>query len=594
MNTITFVAQALKTKIKNNYGVVGLCITIAIYLIYISLVSNFSQNDDWVYRLNVQYFLDGNFVLHWYLGPTIILQLFLGYLWSLLFGIETLDTLTAIVSSINVFIFAYILKKYVTRKLWVATTAIILFTFNPINMYTTIGFMTGQYFMFFLLLMMICFYKIGHHVTNAPKIKFFTFNFLPQNQTCNPLNVWLNRAVIVSALGLLVRQVTLVFPLGFSFYYGIKMLEELYKTRKFNDLAAKYFKLTFFGGVWFLALFVYLKKFFPQTQRMLEVPLQYHHLTNFDYSFAMIYGILIVVCAFVLPFVFKIIFNFVAQLVENKKFLWLGLYFILAGAIYFTANYYFKPMTISWGEFPYFENTFERTGFYPRGIHGTKYQLMFNYDIYYYWDLAAKIFVSLFMAFLAIVKFGQNTAPGKKDPASKLKPLFTIEAALIICYITVLIITETFYDRYILPLVPITILYLIKNQYFNLKLKAKTLKKPFNFTTAATTFGFAFFITFYTYQFTWDFVKINNYVWNRSQQLIASDAVPAEQIHGTNAWKLRYRNPGIDYIYFFSYDSQQVNNDLNELYEFIEEKEINYWLNGFIESKVYLYKYSIN
>jgi hypothetical protein len=85
----------------------------------------------------------------------------------------------------------------------------------------------------------------------------------------------------------------------------------------------------------------------------------------------------------------------------------------------------------------YLENTWERTGLYPRGILGTKYQLQFLMT-YHYWDLGSKTWLVCLGALL--VFFTKKT--------SRFNFIF------ISVYLGLMLLTETFYDQYLLILIP--------------------------------------------------------------------------------------------------------------------------------------------
>ncbi|KKQ51027.1 MAG: hypothetical protein US72_C0023G0014 [Microgenomates group bacterium GW2011_GWC1_38_12] len=49
------------------------------------------------------------------------------------------------------------------------------------------------------------------------------------------------------------------------------------------------------------------------------------------------------------------------------------------------------------------------------------------------------------------------------------------------------------------------------------------------------------------------------------------------------------RNTSKDYLYNFSYDSQDVNEYYRELYTLVESKQIDFPVNIFVSPRVYLY-----
>jgi len=487
---------------------------------------NFFQNDDWVYYKMVAGFLQGNFSLHPYSAPTFYTQGFIATVFALVFGTKQLPVLTLAVTAVSFFVLAKILIDHLDQKPDKAVLLALLCFFNPLSVYLTLGFMTSQYFVLFLLLTLYFFlsYEKNHATGDLVLTHLFTF------------------------IGLMVRQVSLFIPLGLGIY-------SLY-TRKFK-LAVINFS-AFAGYYWFY------KYVFPLTPKMKELPLQFHNLTNFNYIFSLVYGVLIMLMAFFLPLaLFSIDYK---ALLSNK--LRLIIILLAIAGLYAVLNHYFDPEAVSWGEFPYFENTFERTGFYPRGLGGTKYQFMGIYDLYRYWDLSAKILLSTFLVtpFFRIIK--------PRGSGSSIN----VFAVLMFTYLGIMLVVETFFDRYIIVLLSLFLLYLVK--------------KGFTFTKLSTfvTCVYVFLLAFIAYQFSMDFVLVNRYVWNKAQELSRVEHMDKSLIQGTNAWKLNYPNLTKNYLYDFSYDSVEKNEVYKLRYFLVETKTIGFPMSIFLNSKVYLYR----
>ncbi|KKS16190.1 MAG: hypothetical protein UU80_C0022G0005 [candidate division WWE3 bacterium GW2011_GWA1_41_8] len=480
----------------------------------------FMQNDDWVYYQTVRTFMGGNIVLHPYIGPTFYLQGLIAAAFSKVFSIERLPVLTLFMTTISFYFFTLILVRFLKLRRRQAVLLGFLYFFNPLNLYLTLGFMTGNYFMPFLL--MCIFLLLLFEETK--KLKFLALTF------------------IVSFLALLVRQVALSIPLSIALYY-------LYRRERL---------LSIVGFVVFGSFYFFYSNILTLTARILEVPLQFHHLADFNYTYALVYGVLIMLTAFLLPLVFSVV-DWRVVISSKKRIL---LFVVISLGIFIVGNNIFKPDVISWGEFPYFENTFERTGFYPRGVDGTKYQFRGIYDLYRYWDLGAKLMFALFVGYLVVSR----------------KWILNYFSVFAVTYIGLLVVTETFYDRYILILVPVAIFYLV------------SIGIKFNYLKITTVTLFVAFLAFYGYQFSMDFILVNSYVWKRAEELAISEDIPYKTIQATNAWKLSFRNLDRNYLYNFSYDSQDVNEIYKCCYKLIEEKTIEYPLNFFINPKIYLYK----
>lgn len=479
---------------------------------------DFMQNDDWVYYKNVASFLENDFDLASLTAPTFYTQGILGYLFSKLFNITNLPYLTIIISLLSCFLLYVILKKYLNISTGKSLLLTLFLALNPIFVYSMWGFMTENYFVFTLLLCIYFFYK--YEKTNK-KIDFLLL-------------------AIAIGISFMQRQVALVFPIAMFFYYMSQ--------KKYNH------------GIGALSILVILigsyETWFPKTSEMREKSLQYKHLFDLEYTFAVVYGSLIQLAALLLP-IFAIFLNF--KRIDKKIFV-----FLISTALFYLAlNSYFDPHSISWGEFPYFENIWERTGFYPRGILGTKYQFIGNYDLYLYWDIIAKIAVASFLSYILIY--------------FEKKKLMDINVYFIIVYLGLMIFTETFYDRYLLMIIPSSLLFFAKN--INLD-RTKQI-------------GIAIFLCFmfiYNYQFSMDFILSNKYVWNTSEKIANDEKISPKLIQGTNAWKLVNKNIERDYLYDFSYDSQEVNETYKDLYTLVEAHKVNYPLNFYINPTIYLYR----
>lgn len=518
------------------------------------MLLNFMQNDDWVYYKMVESFLNGNFSLDPISAPTFYTQGILAFLFSRLFGLVNLPYLTLFISFLCFILFVHILKRFYIKSMFLSFILGLLLIFNPWFLYSSIGFMTENYFLFFTLLNIYLFLDLEDYISVAYSNK--NSNSKKYNYQ-GIIKVFLLFFTIT--LSFLLRQVAMVFPIALGIYW----------------LLTKNYKFSFISILYFVFLYSFYVLFFPRTAEMFEKPLQFQHILDFKYSFSLIYASLIVLCATFLPLFLNFIFNnFLINHIKDLKiksiydtklklFLVILLIFISSVVIYFTLNNNFHPRTVSWGEFPYLENTWERTGLYPRGVIGTKYQFKWNYDLYYYWDLMSKIVISVFISYILLF--------------FKKSKLIEFSLIFIVLYFGIMLLTETFYDRYLLVLLPFVIIFF-----------AKFIKQ--NIFEYIILLPFIVFLGFYSYQLTMDFILVNSYIWNRSNNLVVTEGIEPKMVQGTNAWKLNYKNIERNYIYDFSYDSQVINPEYKTYYDLVEIKEIEYPLNIFIEPKIYLYK----
>ena len=502
-------------------------ISVQLFLLALPIIKtvDFMQNDDWVYYRTTADFMRGVIKLDPYIGPTFYLQGFIGAVWGYFFTLQTLPILTLVFTILNFYIFSVILVKFFNQNWLTATIISSIYAFNPLNVYTAIGYMTTQYFMFFLLLSIL--------------------TFLQFEKTQK--NIYLFLTLFSSFLGLLIRQVSLAIPLSIFIYFSLK----------------KDYKKALISFISFIGFAFIYNFFIPLTPRIREVGLQLHHFDEIKYTYSLIYGILIILSAFLMPFIISIFIERTQLkefVIKKKKSV---IFVVVAVLLFIVLNKFFMPQEISWGEFPYFENTFERTGFYPRGVSGTKYHFMGSYDLFRFWDLAAKIAVSILLSYILIFK----------------RIFINFHFIFIIVYLLIMVTVETFYDRYILILIPFAILYLLSIQ-----------KTEFNLWQMLVKILFGFFLIFLSYQFAMDFVLVNKYIWSKAKEISKSANIPENKILATNAWKLNYLNDTRDYTYNFSYDSQVVNETYRCCYYLVEVNEIYYPLNIFVNPKIYLYQ----
>lgn len=509
------------------YSGIIFTISLILLLLPLSLKVDFMQNDDWYYYEAVENALKGDFKLNPLVAPILYGQTIFGVVFSLFFGFKNLPVLTLLFSVVNLYLVFLFLTNILKINKISGILLALLFFVNPFNGYLTFGFMTENYFLTFALVGVYNFYL--HLNTGSSKnLVISNFSFL---------------------FGFLIRQVSLVFYLASVVYFFLK----------------KNYKLAINQVVWFLLVFGLYELLFPKTIAMQDKSFMFSRFTKFNYTYSLFYGTLIYLVAFTLPLVVYLVYLY---LVKNKSnFLKLIGFVVVSVGLYFLLNNLFDPESISWGEFPYFENTFERTGFYPRSISGTKYQFRGIFDLYFYWDGFAKILLSLFISYL-IFNFTNLL---------KNKSLYLVLFSLM--YTSLGVLLFLFYDRYIGITIPFFILFLV----FEIK--------KFNYSKLVLNlliFGFVLILGFFTYNFTHDYIQRESFVWQSSLELV-KNGVSEKSMLSSSAWNEKYvRDRNIEYI--FSYDSQDINEDLKNSFELIKTKEIDFPLNIHINPKVYLYK----
>ena len=491
-----------------------------IYYVNLARQVNFMQNDDWYYYAQVEQFLNGDFSLLPKIAPTFYMQGFMGALFAGIFGISKLPYLTILVGFASLLIIYNIVYLISKSYLISVITALMIFLF-PLNQIALVGFMTESYFIFFALLSLFLATKFEH----KPDIRY---QYL---------------TTIFYTLSFFVRQVGLVFPLGFSIYYLIK----------------KNYKVALLHILFFILTFTFYYTFFPKTEEMTSKGMSLiKDEQGFYYYYSVFIGLIIYLVAFSIPLI-------ITTLSQVKKFNLkaFAIFIVMTLALYYANSRIFNGDTLPWGEFPYFDNTFERTGFVPREFHGTKYHFKGMFDLYYYWELAAVILASSFFAYLITFK-------NKKE-------LFTNKYLIMCCvYVGVLYFSFYLWDRYLILLFLLFAIGMID------------LMKPNQKLISILGIPFVVFLLMFNHLFLNDFIGLRNYTWNKSRDL-TQNGVDAKLIKANTAWNKKSESFGKT-IYMFSYDSQQVNSDYREKYELLDTYTPQFRGNIFVNPKLYLYK----
>ncbi len=503
-------------------------LSLLLFVFFIPLISkvNFMQNDDWNRTTSVVRFLLGDFSLLQVTATTFYTQGILGLLFSLFFGWKNLPFLTLLFSVLNFFIFAKIIFKHFNLSKFNSIFLSLLLFFTPLHIYSSIGFMTENYTLFFMLLAIFFFLE---YEKSLKKTHFILFN-------------------LSGLLSFFTKQNGFIFNVAAIFYF---LFNKRYKEA-----------LIQLGFVTFLISYYFF--LFPRTREMRSKGFIAENFIDLKYTYSLFYGILLVTVSFILPLV---IFFIIKTILNNRKS-YIKIVFILISSVFcfIILNKYFMPGKISWEEYPYFENTFERTGFFPRSIMGTKYHFRWNYDIFKYWDIGSKIALSLLLPCIILWR-------------KKIINIYTISVA---GYLLLMIFTKIFYDRYILPLIPLCILMFL---YLN---SIESTKNKIDKYFSVILVPFVVFTVILSSQMAIDFVNTNNYVWGKSEELVQSGIYPSE-IKSTMAW---YKLYGVDTNpkYMFSFSSPNTEPKYLTNYSLKEEKDLGFKGNIFVNPRLYLYK----
>jgi hypothetical protein len=511
-------------------------LSLVLFLIFFPLVNSidYVQNDEYTHYRLIENFLKGNFKLDPYIGATFYLQGVMGMIFAKVFGISKLPVLTLIISVFSFYIFMKILNKFFKRSVLDSILLGLLLFLNPLYLYSTVGFMTENYFVFFLLLSIYFIFEYDR----SGKIRGFVF------------------ANLFITASYLVRQFAFVTSIAYAVYL----------------LASKKYKLGSIQLGLFILLLVFHYKVFPITPQMYEGGVNVGSLLNFERTFPLVYVFLIYVVMFLLPMV-------ILSFVKEKK---LGLIILIFSIpIFVFVAKKFEPGKITFAsrirgeqilnfasaEFPYLGNVFGKKGFMEKDVIGNKYAYPGYFDLFKLWNLSA----CFFAVGLVIVS------------VRNIKKFNRFSLIYTVFFIGLLIVAPRVYDRYLLPLILVTVI-LLSSALGN-----------FDKLDRIIISGFVLFLFVLGYEFLMDFYTLNRYVWERSGKISREWGVPKESINPTHAWRMLFpkENGNNRWDYLFKYDPIEIRPNDKCCFKVIEVKTLGFPLSFYKESKVYLYERNI-
>ena len=212
----------------------------------------------------------------------------------------------------------------------------------------------------------------------------------------------------------------------------------------------------------------------------------------------------------------------------------------------------------------YFKYTVGTKGFFTENLHGTKSNFIFATYIYDVLDFVSKTAFSLLITYLLFYK-------NKKELVIN-KYMF-----LLTTYFGLLLISIKIYDRYLLPILLFSILYLVSLKFLD-------------YINIYFLVSWILLIILYSYNYSQDYIRTNNYVYNKAETLYITEKLEPQQITATDLWRYKYPNTSEPKIYKFTYDNPNLQNYSTD-FELIDKKVIDYPLNFWLEKNViYLYR----
>jgi len=182
-----------------------------LYILSVLIISpwgNYAIGDDLYYLFQIKSFQNGDFTKNSYIDTSIILQIFIGYGWSFLFGANflSLRILTILFTLIFIFVLVKILKFLKFSNNLIIVTSLLLI-FNPKIMFASLSFNSEIYFLTFLFSSFYFLLKFNE----ATKLKYLLYFSIIAG-----FSVWIRQ------LGFL-----MLFPALFVFYLNYKNLSKI-------------------------------------------------------------------------------------------------------------------------------------------------------------------------------------------------------------------------------------------------------------------------------------------------------------------------------------------------------------------------------
>ncbi|HLD50725.1 hypothetical protein A3K34_03730 [candidate division WWE3 bacterium RIFOXYC1_FULL_40_10] len=497
-------------------------------LLSVSLNIDYVQNDEYIHYQTVNNFLGGNFTLPAYLASTFYTQGILSALFSSLFGLGNLPILTALLSSLTIFVFMLLLNRIMTLSpLQTILTGLLLFL-NPIYLYSSLGFMTEIYFLFFFMLSLYYFYTYQKLPDSKNLVFFFLF----------------------SILSFFVRQIGLCTLLAASFFFFRK----------------RSFKLGFTSLATAIALGVFYMALFPKTTQMSASFLAAETILNPERLFSYIGITAIYLSVFITP----LVPTFVLSTTKKSRIL---LFIIITITLGLAIKLFFQPQSIkhttvnqnyeldikfSAEYFPYLGNTFGRKGFFQENLAGEKYSYEVSDKLFYLLEVLGKIMAVSLIA-LAVMNW---------------RKLLNFECLYLMFTVAFFIVSPRVYDRYLISLITVAIILVVK------------VSKPATYLLIP----FLILLAFLDYQYTSDFFAVNKYVKQRTDELLKSENISEKDIKADNSWNVTHPNKTGKWKYYFEYKGTEKQKVDDGNFTLVEKHKITFPFSFYSDSYVYLYK----
>lgn len=477
----------------------GILLLSLIWLVIYLLIRPFHEfplNDDWSYAMTVKFLVeDGKYILQDWLAGPMLTQLFWGALFCLPSGFSFAAlTLSTLVLSLTGVIFTYLLLFITSKNPATAFLAGLLVAVNPLYISLSVTFMTDIHFYAFFIVSLFAFVKFDQ----TGKTKFWLLGFL------------------MALLATFIRQFGLVVPLAF-------LIRQIIADRSFFTKKAVYYFISF--SAIFILYFVYswyLKHSgqLPENYRTVSDVFD-QGIENLAWSVFTRTGMILLESGFwLLPIV---AWAFVSEFKNFKAPLKIIIPVVLILLI---------PLIRTVGELPV-GNIMYDLGL---GIQTTR-DLYFDaqnariFSLPYVWHIirplafiGALMLISLLAYRSVSIVRGISSSETSETEVSGLVPIL-----IFLLYTGILMINFTYFDRYLIPLIPVFILWMLPVDANKPVVQKFFLPASIIFLIILATFSILA---------TRQYLQWNEAKWQMAEELIES-GVMADKIdggHEFNGW----------------------------------------------------------
>lgn len=218
-------------------------VVLFLYLVLVFLVNpfyEFSVNDDWLYKINVDSFLRGDFKITSLLDASSVLHILIGYFWALLFGSSFVSLrLLTILQTLLILVGVNSVIKLFTKSINKIYIVLLLTLANPILFTSSLSFMSEISFLLFTI--------------------WSVYFFLRSEEEKGRTYLFLSIGSILAGLSILIRQIGIILYIA----YFISVIALYIRNIKSNKLDSHYIKKLLLS-ISIMSLFIFIWTLWPR------------------------------------------------------------------------------------------------------------------------------------------------------------------------------------------------------------------------------------------------------------------------------------------------------------------------------------------